>query len=79
MKRILTFFLALLLLCGCARTAPEGQTLAGETASPETSIPDGNPDDATCKGSYTRDGDRAAVIARLGDAELTNGELAVWY
>ena len=79
MKRILTFFLALLLLCGCARTAPEGQTLAGETASPETSIPDGNPDDATCKGSYTRDGDSAAVIARLGDAELTNGELAVWY
>lgn len=79
MKRILAALLALLLLCGCAKGTPDGQTLADETTSQETSVPDGNPDDATCKGSYTCAGDSTAVIARVGDAELTNGELAVWY
>ena len=45
---------------------------------------DGNPDDVTCKGSYTvsdeelvKLGDK--VVAAMGDAELTNTELQVYY
>ena len=40
---------------------------------------DGNPEDVTCKGTYTREGDPAAVIAQIGDTKLTNEALAVWY
>ena len=80
MKRILAAFLALLLLWGCAQSGVQnGETEAAQTTVPEVTVPDGNPEDATCKGSYTRSGDSAAVIARAGDVELTNGELAVWY
>lgn len=60
-----------------------GETLPEETAAP--TIPaDGNPDDATCKGSYTvtdeeiiADGD--AVVATMGDKTLTNSQLQVFY
>ena len=44
---------------------------------------DGNPDDATCKGSYTLaegaafNGD--AVVATMGEHKLTNAELQVYY
>ena len=38
----------------------------------------GNPDDVTCKGSYTAEV-TDAVIAKAGGAELTNEELQVWY
>jgi len=41
-------------------------------------------DDETCKGSYTAEDDAVAaakdvVVARLGDAELTNSQLQVYY
>lgn len=54
------------------------------TDPPATAPADGNPDDETCKGSYTAsDTDLLAahdkVIARLGDAELTNGLLQMYY
>lgn len=45
---------------------------------------DGNPDDVTCKGTYTVDAERAAaekdlVVATAGDAELTNAQLRIYY
>ena len=54
------------------------------TAAVPTIPADGNPDDVTCKGSYTvSDADMAAaastVVATMGDAQLTNGELQVYY
>lgn len=57
----------------------EDGVVAEETTVPATVPPDGNPEDVTCKGSYTRDGTADAVIARAGDETLTNGQLAVWY
>ena len=55
-----------------------------ETAAPATVPADGNPDDVTCKGTYTVSDDVAsqdadAVVARIGDAELTNGQLRIYY
>ncbi len=58
-------------------TAPNGTV--------EATIPaDGNPDDATCKGSYTvtdevMKAEAATVVATMGDAKLTNGQLQVYY
>ena len=45
---------------------------------------DGNPDDVTCKGSYAVSDEEIAklgkeVVAKLGDAELTNTELQIYY
>ena len=45
---------------------------------------DGNPDDATCKGSYTVSdeevaADMANVVATVGDRNLTNAELQIYY
>lgn len=62
-----------------AATEPSGTDAAVAT------IPaDGNPDDVTCKGSYTvTDAELAAaadaVVATQGDAQLTNAELQVYY
>lgn len=81
MKRILAAVLAVLLLCGCAPAGTSGDSPA-ETTSAQTgaTVPaDGNANDVTCKGTYTREGDTQAVIAQIGDTKLTNGELAVWY
>ena len=84
-KRLFLLLLAaLMLLCaGCGNGMPE------ETAPPETvtvptvpvTVPsDGDPDDVTCKGSYSReDWAPDAVVATLGDHQLTNEQLQVWY
>lgn len=66
-----------------------GTTAAAETAATETQVPatvpaDGNPDDVTCKGTYTVTDEEAAaakdaVVATLGDEHLTNGQLQVYY
>lgn len=55
-----------------------------ETAPPATIPADGNPDDATCKGTYTVTDEEAlaaagTVVATVGDAQLTNGQLQVFY
>ena len=53
--------------------------------TPDPTVPaDGNPDDVTCKGSYTDSDEevlaaRETVVATLGDAVLTNGELQIHY
>ena len=58
-------------------------TPTGTTPAP--TIPaDGNPDDVTCKGSYTVTDDQiaasaATVVATVGDKSLTNAELQVYY
>lgn len=64
-------------------------TAAAETAAAETQVPatvpaDGNPDDVTCKGTYTVTDEEAAaakdaVVATMGDEQLTNGQLQVYY
>ena len=63
--------------------AASGETTPVET-TPALTIPaDGNPDDVTCKGSYslaegaTFNGD--AVVATMGEHKLTNAELQVYY
>ena len=73
----------------------KGGSNPGETTAPSTpaatnpavamTVPaDGNPDDVTCKGSYSaeekelkKQGDK--VVATMGDAKLTNSELQVYY
>jgi len=51
----------------------------------EGDIPaDGNPDDVTCKGSYTVTNEELeasvdTVVATMGDAELTLGQLQIYY
>lgn len=57
---------------------------SGETVPPATIPADGNPDDETCKGTYTAsDQDVIAnadtVVATMGEYQLTNGELQVYY
>ena len=81
------------LLAGGKTEAPEETVAATETVAvemetePETepTIPaDGNPDDETCKGTYTVTDEEVmanaeTVVATIGDAELTNGQLQVFY
>ena len=65
------------------------QTTVSEPAATETQVPatvpaDGNPDDVTCKGTYTVTDEEAAaakdtVVATMGDEQLTNGKLQVYY
>ena len=78
---MLAAVLAVLLLWGCAPAGSNGGSVAETTsAQAGATVPaDGNPEDVTCKGTYTREGDPAAVIAHIGDTKLTNEALAVWY
>ena len=54
-----------------------------QTTEPPLTIPaDGNPDDVTCKGSYTVTEDKLAgsmAVATMGNHKLTNGQLQVFY
>ena len=82
----LRFFLPLVLaaaLCGCAGGADSYQEPPEESTVVETTVPvtvpdDGNPGDVTCKGTYSA-AVNDAVVATVGDAELTNRELQAWY
>ena len=82
-RSIALLLLAALLFSGCQKSP--GSTEAESTAVVETTeeatatVPaDGDPNDVTCKGSYTADVS-SSVIATAGDGKLTNGELQVWY
>lgn len=46
---------------------------------PATIPADGNPDDVTCKGSYTGAAENRTVVAELGETSLTNGVLQAYY
>jgi len=54
-------------------------------AEPVGTVPaDGNPDDETCKGSYTVSDDEViaamdTIVAACGDVKLTNAELQIYY
>ena len=66
-----------------ASSATDDTTAPAETT--EATVPaDGNPDDVTCKGTYTVSDDallaaRDTVVATAGDASLTVGQLQVYY
>lgn len=59
--------------------------LDGAAETTEATIPqDGNPDDETCKGTYTASDEEViaaadTVVAKMGDHELTNSQLQVYY
>ena len=60
------------------------ETLGTGTVAEPTIPADGNPDDVTCKGSYTVSDEEmiaaaSTVVATMGDVELTNSELQVYY
>lgn len=73
--------LCLLALWGCQRKGPAENTepLATEAVISATVPPDGDPENATCKGTYTGSGSDKAIAATVGDAMLTNGQLRAWY
>lgn len=67
-----------------APTAAIIETQPAETEPAGTVPPDGNPEDVTCKGSYSvtteeLNASRDTVVAIVGDEELTIGELQVYY
>ena len=79
----------LMLLWGCssravepaqtALTAAEESSAAPSESIPEPTVPeDGDPENVTCKGSYSAQV-TDAVVATVGGAELTNQELQAWY
>lgn len=60
------------------------ETESAEPATEGTIPPDGNPEDVTCKGSYSvtaeeLNASRDTVVAVIGDEELTIGELQIYY
>lgn len=64
-------------------TAPSESAGIGEAVTP-TVPADGNPDDVTCKGTYSVSDEEIVaaadtVVATMGDAKLTNSELQVYY
>ena len=67
-----------------APTEANVETEAAEPATEGTIPPDGNPEDVTCKGSYSVETEelnasRDTVVAVIGDEELTIGELQIYY
>ena len=66
-------------------TAEEATKEATEAPTEAPTVPaDGNPDDVTCKGSYTAEDEavvsaREKVVATAGEYELTLGQLQVYY
>ena len=60
------------------------ETVPVETEPVPTTLPDGNPGDVTCKGSYSTSNVEALsnahnVVATIGDAQLTNAQLQIYY
>ena len=54
------------------------------TEAPGTTPTDGNPEDVTCKGTYTADkslmaAEKNTVVATMGEYQLTNSQLNVYY
>lgn len=91
-KRLISLLLVLAavvsLLAGCGRApgdaAGENAPAATEETVPPTVPADGNPGDVTCLGTYTAEDGAVAsaadtVIATAGEAELTIGQLQVYY
>ena len=92
LRRIACLVLAALLLTGCSvpsaisgKTEPSSPTEdpqtvpPTETEPPATVPPDGNPNDVTCKGSYTGTVSASATVATAGEERLTGGLLQALY
>ena len=78
-KSWVLLILAMLLLCGCEQPVIEQLTEATQETVVAATVPaDGNPDDVTCKGSYTGEASEA-VVAIAGNGQLTNRQLSAWY
>lgn len=65
-------------------TTPTDPSGSGTETTEGTIPPDGNPDDVTCKGSYTVSDEellasRDTVVATMGEQTLTVGQLQVYY
>lgn len=84
---VLAAVLIALIVVGVRNNKAEDGAVASEPAVTEEigTVPtDGNPDDATCKGTYTVTDEKAiaekdVVVATIGDAELTNAQLRIYY
>ena len=83
---LLTAILAVLILDGKDKQKQlEVPESTGVAESAEATVPaDGNPDDVTCKGSYTVSDEEAKaangdIVATAGDSTLTNGQLQILY
>lgn len=81
---LLTALLGMLNGCGGEmdgepQTQGDVPTATAQETVAATVPADGNPDDVTCKGSYTADVNSSAVVASVGDAHLTLGQLQVYY
>lgn len=60
------------------------ETVPVETEPEPTTLPDGNPNDVTCKGTYSATNVEALsnahnVVATIGEAQLTNAQLQIYY
>lgn len=71
-------------LSGESTPAASDPTASVPTETVPMTIPaDGNPDDVTCKGSYSvAEGETfnaEAVVATMGDSKLTNADLQIYY
>lgn len=92
---VLLALIVALIVGGLSRTdaptdadSPESTTQTDDEEQTETQEPtipeDGNPDDASCKGTYTASDEEVfaaadTVVASMEGAELTNAELQVYY
>ena len=86
---VLAAILVALVLAGIQSSQPAETTQPSETTQatetvPATIPPDGNPEDVTCKGSYTVADEEAkasadTVVATMDGAQLTNAQLQVYY
>ena len=88
---VLAVLVALLVKGSAGTEVPEPSDEAPAASEPvdlmatEATIPtDGNPEDVTCKGSYTADDETViaagdTVVATMGDAQLTVSQLQVYY
>lgn len=65
---------------GAALAAPDTAPASTTESAPPATVPaDGNPNDVTCKGSYTGDGSLTQVVASIGENQLTLGQLQGYY
>lgn len=84
---IILLTVLLFLCCGCDSRSTVGETVSpseSAIATTEPTVPatipeDGDPNDVTCKGSYTADTLEGGYVARVADKELTLATLQVFY
>lgn len=82
---VLAAALIAIMATGFGAADTEVETTAEVVETVEATVPaDGNPDDETAKGTYTASDEEViaaadTVVARMGEQELTNGQLQVYY